>query len=130
MSSDIESINFSNNIKNIIKNEHKGVKRIKQETTAAISMSILEFAKILATQVAVECNKHGQLANQKDLVDACKALGFPQYADLISNLQMPKRKEKVKPKEVDLTEEEMIKLQAKLRRDAVEEEKRKESFGF
>ncbi|EAY18108.1 hypothetical protein TVAG_306300 [Trichomonas vaginalis G3] len=127
---DINSINFSNNIKNIIKNEFPKVKRIKEETKTAISMCILEFSKILAAAIATECDKHGKLVVQKDVVDACKTLGFPEYATKAEAVQMPKKQEKPKPKETGLTQQQMIELQKELYRQARDEIKHRESFDF
>lgn len=128
-----EKVDFSTSVKKIIKNECPAARSVSSASVAAISICTKEFAKILVSQIAIECAKHGTLVNAGDVKGALKSLGYANYTPAVENQEkiLKKNKEaRPKPKPIDLTEDEQVALQKRLRKEAIEENKRRETIGY
>ena len=128
-----ENIDFSTSVKKIIKNECPAARSVSSASVAAISICTKEFAKILVSQIAIECDKHGTVVNAGDVKAAVASLGYKHYTAAIENqdkIIKKKKESKPKPKEIDLSVDEQIALQKRLRKEAIEELKRRETLGY
>ena len=133
MSKQVEDISFEAPIKRIIKQEYPNVSNISKNLLNALSDCTKEFAKILIAGTAEACDKHGTLVVPGDVKESLKKLGYEQFIPTVEThaaIILKKKQEKPKPKESDLSHAELVELQKRAFKDAVEENRRRQSLGY
>ena len=133
MTKQVDDISFANAVKKIIKKEYPNVTNLSKIYLNAVSDCTKEFAKLLIASTAVECDKHGTLVVAEDVKQALKTIGYENYIPTVeaqASAIKSKKEAKPKPKESDLSQQELIELQDRLYRESLAELKRRDTLGY
>lgn len=127
MSVEEVDVNFENPIKKILKQQCPNI-RIKKSALTALAMCAKSFGKTFVRASAMACDKHGTLMNSDDVISALNTLGYTTLVEPTKERAKELKKaqsEKPKPKPIDLSFDEQVALLDKLRKESIEELKRR-----